>query len=102
MKNDNARIYGPPAHKLDSFSMNIVHRNGAWVLDVIYGHSQTHRGVLWELRDVASFADDDSAGLNLAQESFVLVYDMIRDLPGTQERAQFVASGGLYEQLPLF
>lgn len=102
MTNTNAAIYGPPAHQLDHFSMHFDRSDTGWSISTASGHSRTKKGGLWFLQDIETFDLDDAVSLNIAQAAYCFIADMIRDRPATQERAQFVASGGLYEQLKMF
>lgn len=102
MKNTNAAIYGPPSHTLDGFTIYVQRVDNGWSIERTHGHSHTAKALLWTLNDIERFADDDAAALNIAQAAYCLIHDLIRDRPGTQARAQYVASGGLYEQLEMF
>lgn len=102
MSKHNATIYGPPSHRLDRFTIYLEQQEGVWSLTDVVGGSSTAKGQLWRLRDVYEGEADDANHANTSLALYCLAHDLMRDQPGTQERAQFVASGGLYEQLSMF
>lgn len=99
---NNAAIYGPPAHTPTVFTTFLSREDdGSWTIS-LHASSPTHKGVLWSLPKVTNVPEQDYHHLVVGQVLGQLMGDMVRDLPGTIERARFVAGGGLYEQLPLW
>ena len=103
MTHTNAQIYGPPAHTPTEFSFRVKLVGDSWGILYVAAYADTHTSSIWSLRDVVSIPDDDDAHLLMAAELYALVSDMMYHRPGTQERAQFVANGGIYgRQATLF
>lgn len=102
MTKANAQIYGPPAHNLDYVNITLIRLEHEWLISNLSGGSRTSKGPLWRLTDVYESDEPDHAHEQVAIALHALVSDVIRDQPNTQARAQFVASGGLYEQLHMF
>lgn len=102
MATHNANIYGPASHNLDRFTIYVERLGDAWCITNVIGGSNTHKGQLWRLENYYEGEGNDAGHLNCAMALYTLGADLARDRPGTQERAQFVASGGLYEQLNMF
>lgn len=102
MSKDNARIYGPPSHSLDYLSVQVHRFQDRWIVARVSGGSLTSKGALWALDDVYESDTPAHAHEQVAIALHALTSDLLRDKPSTQERAQFVASGGLYEQLNMF
>lgn len=88
-------------HKMDKLKTEITEM-GADVMIVLTGYADTHRGMLWQVSVVVDGAAyEHRPHLFIANYLQVLVEDFWRDRPGTEARARFVLSGGLYEQLNL-
>lgn len=96
MTHTNAQIYGPPAHTPTEFSFRVKLVRDSWRVVYVTAYADTHTSPIWSLLDVVSIPDDDDAHLLMAAELYALVSDMMHHRPGTQERAQFVANGGIY------
>lgn len=93
----------PPTHRLTRITLDLDLSPGLEPRITITGHSDTHKGRLWQVETHAALEPSDPHDwLILAQMVQVLVEDFLRDRPGTEERALFVLSGGLYEQLGLY
>ena len=100
--NNNAAIYGPPSHTPESYTFFVKRTGeGDWAIDVL-ATSPTHKGVLWSIHKATVVPEQDYQHLVVGQVLGQLAGDLVRDLPSTVERARFVASGGLYEQMPLW
>lgn len=93
-------IYGPPNHTPNEFVLTIrsLDSGSGWMAD-LRAYAPTTKGTIWRLPGVAAAEASDQAHLDMASQIQCLVADMIRDLPGTEARAGYVASGGLYRQL---
>lgn len=93
-------IYGTPNHTPNEFVLTIrsLDSGSGWMAD-LRAYAPTTKGTIWRLADVAAAEASDQAHLYMASQIQCLVADMIRDLPGTEARAAYVASGGLYQQL---
>lgn len=93
-------IYGTPAHTPNEFVLTIrqVGHGLGWMADV-RAYAPTAKGAIWRLQGVAAAEDGPVGHLDVASQVQCLVADLLRDLPGTEARAGYVASGGLYRQL---
>jgi hypothetical protein len=103
MTNTNARIYGPPSHKPTRFTVHVEARPmGGWSYS-LQATALTKVGLLWSVKDAGEVEDQPYAHLIMATELERVMGDLLRDLPGTEQRARFVISGGLWHQpeLPL-
>lgn len=102
MQNTNAAIYGPPSHTPTNFTYFVKRQeDGEWQIDIL-ATSDTQKGVLWSIHKAAVIPPQDYQHLVVGQVLEQLAGDMCRDLPGTEARARFVQSGGLYEQTTLW
>lgn len=102
MRNTNAAIYGPPSHTPNTFTVYVAKDDeGDWRVDIL-AHAATAKGVLWKIYDAAVVPQQEYQHLVVGQVLEQLMGDMVRDLPGTEARARFVQSGGLYEQTTLW
>lgn len=103
MTSTNPILYGPPSHTPDRFILDLQvpgHDDGRLV---IRAFAPTSQGSIWSLvLPLDAHCLDEHRHLIIGQTLSVLMADMIRDRPSTEARAQFVASGGLYEQLSLY
>ncbi len=96
MTHANAQIYGPPAHTPTEFSFRLKRVGDKWKIIHLVAYADTHTAPIWSLLEVLSIPDDENAHLLMAAEFYALVSDMMHSLPGTAERARFVANGGIY------
>lgn len=95
-------IYGTPAHTPHEFIVSIrqVGHDLGWIAD-LRAYAPTAKGAIWRLEGVAAAEASPQVHLDIASQISCLVADLLRDRPGTEARAAFVAGGGLYEQLSL-
>ena len=93
-------IYGPPNHTPDEFVLTIrsLDRSAGWMAD-LRAYAPTTKGTIWRLTGVAAAEASEQVHLDMSSQIGCLVADMLRDLPATEARAAYVASGGLYQQL---
>lgn len=100
----NAQTYGPPEHVLDHLAIHLMRQLGGdrWEVSVS-GYANTKRSRLFEVADVYTSDPMDPHEYLIAADTIrELVLDFLASRPNTQARAEFVAGGGLHDQLELF